>query len=83
MEITQEKLKRIISEYVDTDAGQIDINMDLKFDMGLDSFGLVSLICAIENEFNISISESSCSKFTTLLDMANFIDNERCKFAVV
>ncbi len=83
MEITQEKLKRIISEYVDTEPSQIDINMDLKFDMGLDSFGLVSLICAIESEFNISISETNCSKFNTLLDMVNFIDNEKSKMAIV
>jgi len=79
MENTQEKLKRIICEYVDVNPEQIDINMDLKFDIGLDSFGLISLICAIESEFNVHIPDSMCSKFNTLLDMVAFIDTENKK----
>ena len=79
MKDTQDKLKRIICEYVDVNPEQIDINMDLKFDVGLDSFGLISLICAIESEFNIHIPDSICAKFNTLLDMVTFIDNENKK----
>ncbi len=79
MENTQEKLKRIICEYVDVNLEQIDINMDLKFDIGLDSFGLISLICAIESEFDIHIPDSICAKFNTLLDMVNYIENENKK----
>lgn len=75
MESTQEKLKNIISEYVDVEPEQIDINMDLKFDMGLDSFGLISLVCAIESEFNVHIPESNCMEFNTLHDMVSFIDS--------
>ena len=77
---TQEKLKYIISDYVDVDPNEIDINMDLRFDIGLDSFGLISLICAIENEFGVSIPESACLGFNTLLDMAEFIDRRNLAF---
>lgn len=83
MEVTQEKLKRIISDYVDAKPEEIDINMDLKFDMGLDSFGLVSLLCAIESEFDVFITEAECSKFNTLLDMVSFIDDANRKKAAV
>ena len=76
MKDTQDKLKRIICEYVDVTPDQIDINMNIKFDIGLDSFGLISLICAIESEFNIHIPDSMCAKFNTLLDMVAFIDEE-------
>lgn len=76
---TQEKLKEIISEYVDVNSEEIDINSDIKFDMGLDSFGLISLICAIESEFDVHIPDTMCSKFNTLLDMVNFIDTEKQK----
>ena len=76
MENTQEKLKNIISEYVDVNSEEIDVNMDLKFDIGLDSFGLISLICAIESEFDINIPDSVCTNFNTLMDMVSFIDNE-------
>ena len=83
MKDTQDKLKRIISEYVDVAPDQIDINMDLKFDIGLDSFGLISLICAIESEFNSHIPDSMCAKFNTLLDMVAFIDTENKKKIIV
>lgn len=76
MKDTQDKLKRIISEYVDVRPEEIDINMNIKFDIGLDSFGLISLICAIESEFNIHIPDHMCAKFNTLLDMVAFIDKE-------
>lgn len=83
MENTQEKLKKIISEYVDVDSEEIDINMDLKFDIGLDSFGIISLICAIENEFNIHIPDSCSSNFETLLDIVSFIEIEKRKKVTV
>lgn len=79
MKDTQDKLKTIICEYVDATPEKIDINMDLKFDVGLDSFGLISLICAIESEFDIHIPDTACASFNTLLDMVNFIEKENKK----
>jgi len=76
---TQDKLKQIISDYVDVQPENIDINMSLKFDIGLDSFGLISLICAIESEFNIHIPDTVCTKFNTLSDMVSFINAEQAK----
>ena len=73
MGATQDKLKMIISEYVDIVPDSIDINMNLQLDIGLDSFGLISLVCAIESEFNISIPDQVLSNFTTLQDMAEYI----------
>ena len=73
MGATQDKLKMIISEYVDIAPDSIDINMNLQLDIGLDSFGLISLVCAIESEFNISIPDQELSGFTTLQDMAEYI----------
>lgn len=73
MEEIEQKLIEIIGEYTDVDAKKIDIDMSLKFDAGLDSFGLISLICAIENEFNISIPDDKLMSFNTLREMAEFI----------
>ncbi len=73
---TQDKLKNIICEYVDASPEQIDINMSLKFDVGLDSFGLVSLVSEIENQFDIHIPDATCSQFNTLSDMVSYIDGE-------
>ena len=77
MENTQEKLKSIICEYVDVTPEQLDANTDLKFDIGLDSFGMVSLICAIESEFDVHIPDSAYTDFNTLFDMVSFIENKK------
>lgn len=77
MKETEEKLVAIICDYVDVQPEEIDVNMSLKFDIGLDSFGMVSLICTIENEFDISIPDNKLMDFETLNDVATFIYQEK------
>lgn len=77
MKETEEKLVAIICDYVDIQPEEVDVNMSLKFDIGLDSFGLVSLICTIENEFDIAIPDNKLMDFETLNDMATFIYQEK------
>lgn len=40
------------------------------------SFALIQLVCAIEDEFDIEIPNSSIRKFKTVKDVMNFIENE-------
>ena len=68
-----DKMKKIICEYVDVSENDIDENMSLQGDIGLDSFGLVSLVLDIESTFNVSIPESKLKEFQTLGDMYSFI----------
>ena len=42
----------------------------------LDSLDRVTLILALEDEFNISISESTAKGFITLDDLTAFVENE-------
>ena len=77
MKETEEKLVAIICDYVDIQPEEVDTNMSLKFDIGLDSFGMVSLICTIENEFDISIPDNKLMDFETLNDMTTFIYQEK------
>ena len=68
-----EKLKDIISEYVGVPASQIDSKMSLSGDIGLDSFGLISLLCSIEDAFNVKIPDNELSNFQTFEDLANYV----------
>ena len=77
MKETEEKLVAIICDYVDIQPEEVDTNMNLKFDIGLDSFGMVSLICTIENEFDISIPDNKLMDFETLNDVTTFIYQEK------
>lgn len=69
-----EKLKEIISEYTGVDASKIDENMSLSGDIGLDSFGIILLICEIENAFNVSIPETAIVSFQTLKDLYSYVE---------
>lgn len=68
------KLKAIISEYTGVESKDIDDKMSLSGDIGLDSFSLISMICDIENSFNVSIPESEIPKFQTLDDLYKYLD---------
>jgi len=75
-----DKLKMIISEYVDVPITDIDSDMSLKGDIGIDSFGLISMLNDIESAFDVSIPDSALSDFQTLNDLYSFIkDNSLAK----
>ena len=69
-----DKMKHIISEYIDIPEESIDENMSLQGDIGLDSFGLISLLVEIENEFEVEIPEYELKNFQTLGDMYSYIE---------
>ncbi len=67
------KLKEIISEYTGVEAKKIDENMSLSGDIGMDSFSIISMICEIEESFNVSIPESEINNFQTLKDLYAYL----------
>ncbi|MBO5928305.1 MAG: acyl carrier protein [Clostridia bacterium] len=73
IETIEAKLKGIICDYVDVDPSLVDSNMNLAADVGIDSFALVSMINAIEDEFRVSIPDGALGSFNTLSDMINYI----------
>lgn len=79
MDNIKERLVEIICQYVDVSKEEIDINMNIRFDIGLDSYSLISLVCDIENEFGISIPDIVLMNFVTLSDVVNFVYNELSK----
>lgn len=70
-----DKIKSIICEYIDTTPDQIDDNMSLSGDIGLDSFGLISMLSSIEEEFHVDIPEYELKNFQTLNDLYAYIVN--------
>jgi len=67
------KLKNIISEYSGIPASNIKDDMSIVGDISIDSFGLISLLCNIEDEFEVSIPENELSKFQTLKDLSSYL----------
>ena len=68
-----EKIKDVISQYVDSD--DMEITEDSKFlsDLGLDSLRLAAIMADIEDEFNVTISENEAADFATIGDVVKFL----------
>ena len=73
-DITAE-VKRIITEQLDVD--EKDISADATFidDLGADSLGLVELVLAFEEAFEIDIPDEDTEKIRTVQNAIDYITN--------
>lgn len=70
-----QKLVSIISNYVEIDIDNVDENMSLRNEIGMDSFSMMAMLMDIENEYECTIPESDLNKFQTLRDLNNYLNN--------
>lgn len=73
-----EKLKYILAEYKGTDDFELNENMSLIGDLGLNSLDLVELVCRIEDKFDIEIPDRDIKNFKTVKDVLEYINS--CKY---
>lgn len=70
------KLANIISNYT----GKKDISLTedtvLTTDLGLTSFDLIQLVVAVEDEFDIEISDRAIKNFKTAGDVIRYIEEQ-------
>lgn len=68
-----DRIEKIFTEV--TGKKDISITQRTRLDnsLGISSLGLIQLICAIEDEFDIEIPNSAIKKFKTVGDVADFI----------
>ena len=68
-----EKIKEIISDKLGINVNEIA--MDTSFeDLGADSLDIVELIMAIEEEYDVQVSDSEAEKAKTVGDVVNYIN---------
>ena len=72
---TYSRIIEIISEALDIDIE--DLSEDTKFtDLNADSFDMLEMITAIEDEFDIEVSDSSLEGFRTVGDIVEALGEE-------
>ena len=76
-----DRLKNIILDYVELDPEELTAETSLRGDLGLNSFILINLITAIEDEFNVEISEKSIKDISTLRDLAGYLEAQNASAA--
>lgn len=67
----QEKLIEMLRAYSKTP--DVSLGSDLRMDLGLDSFQVVTLVVAIEDAFNVTIDNSKIADFITVRDILDYL----------
>jgi len=74
------EVKRIIKEQLDVEEKDIKQESTFIEDLGADSLGLVELVLAFEEAFEIDIPDEDTEKIRTVQDAIDYID-KRAKVA--
>jgi acyl carrier protein len=68
------EVKRIIKEQLDVDEQDIKPESTFVEDLGADSLGLVELVLAFEEAFEIDIPDEDTEKIRTVQDAVDYIE---------
>jgi acyl carrier protein len=69
-----EKVKQIISEQLGVDEGEVTPSASFTDDLGADSLDQVELVMALEEAFDVEISDEDAEKIRTVQDATDYID---------
>ena len=68
-----EKLKKIIAEVCDVDEDKITMDSTFKDDLDADSLDMVEIGMAIEDIFEVEVTDKDVEKIRTVQDVVNFV----------
>ena len=71
-----DKIKKLIAEQLDIEESEINLESSFQEDLDADSLDVVELIMAIEDEFDIEISDEEAEKIVTVKDAVNYIQSK-------
>lgn len=74
--MTFEKVKEIIMDTISCDMEKITLDARINEDLGADSLDAVELNMALEDAFEISISDEELVAMKTVSDIVKFIDSK-------
>ena len=69
-----EKVRTIISDTINCNGEDIQLETSLKDDLEMDSLDAVELNLAIEEAFGITISDEALEGFVTVGDIVNYLE---------
>jgi len=71
----QERVKQIVAEQLGVDEDQVTDSASFMEDLGADSLDTVELVMALEEEFDIEISDEDAEKIQTVQDAVAYISD--------
>ncbi len=73
MSSINERIKQIVAEQLGVDEDQVTNEASFMDDLGADSLDTVELVMALEEEFDIEISDEDAEKIQTVQDAIDYI----------
>ncbi len=73
MATIQERIKQIVAEQLGVDEDQVTNEASFMDDLGADSLDTVELVMALEEEFDIEISDEDAEKIQTVQDAIDYV----------
>ncbi len=70
----EERVKQIVAEQLGVDEGQVTSAAAFMDDLGADSLDTVELVMALEEEFDVEISDEDAEKIQKVQDAVDYIN---------
>jgi acyl carrier protein len=71
----EERVKQIVAEQLGVDEDQVTMDAAFMDDLGADSLDTVELVMALEEEFDVEISDEDAEKIQKVKDAVDYITN--------
>lgn len=75
MDDTFEEVKAILVDLLGADENEISMSSRFREDLEADSLDIVELVMALEDQFNVEVSDEDAQKITTVEDAVKYIDS--------
>ena len=71
------RVKEIVCEQLGVGEGEVTPDASFIEDLGADSLDIVELVMALEEEYEMEISDEDAEKIKTVQDITNYIENHK------
>lgn len=75
--MVQEKVIGLLAEQLNINESDISVNMNIVEDLGADSLDVLEMLMALEENFNMTISDEEAKEIKTVADIITYIENKQ------